>query len=45
MQYWIKTNADGMLTEEPLTAAKNDYAKVDVPATSTPYFTRCWQII
>lgn len=43
MNYWIKTNADGLVSEAPLTEAKDGYTEVDVPVTSAQYFTRYWQ--
>lgn len=43
MNYWIKTNTDGLVSEAPLTEAKDGYTEVDVPVTSAQYFTRYWQ--
>lgn len=42
-KYWIKFNSDGLLTEAPLTEAKDGYTEVEVPATSVQYLTRYWQ--
>ncbi len=40
MQYYIKTEADGFVSEAPLTEAKDGYTAVEIPVTSKEYFLR-----